>query len=57
MIYAIILFAVTSANITGMGILRKEGYNVTSKDFFRIGIPFTLAAIIPAYVYIWLMYA
>ena len=45
-----------SANITGIGILRKAGYEVKNGDFFKIGIPFTLAAIIPAYVYIWLLY-
>ena len=45
-----------SANITGIGILRKEGYEVKNSDFFKIGIPFTLAAIIPAYIYIWLIY-
>lgn len=45
-----------SANITGIGILRKEGYEVKNKDFFRIGIPFTLAAIVPAYLYIWAVY-
>ncbi len=45
-----------SANITGIGILRREGYTVKNSDFFRIGIPFTFAAIIPAYIYIWLMY-
>ena len=45
-----------SANITGIGILRKEGYEVKNSDFLRIGIPFTLAAIIPAYIYIWLFY-
>lgn len=45
-----------SANITGIGILRKEGYTVKNSDFFKIGIPFTLAAIVPAYIYIWLMY-
>ncbi len=42
-----------SANIAGIGILRKEGYTVKNSDFFKIGIPFTLAAIIPAYVYLW----
>ena len=42
-----------SANITGIGILRKEGYTVKNSDFFKIGIPFTLAAIIPAYTYLW----
>lgn len=46
-----------SANITGIGILRKEGYDVKNSDFFKIGIPFTLAAIIPAYIYFWLLYA
>ena len=45
-----------SANITGIGILRKEGYEVKNSDFFKIGIPFTLAAIIPAYIYIWAVY-
>ena len=45
-----------SANITAIGILRKEGHEVKNGDFFRIGIPFTLAAIIPAYIYIWLVY-
>lgn len=45
-----------SANITGIGILRKEGYTVKNGDFFKIGIPFTLGAILPAYIYLWLMY-
>jgi len=45
-----------SANITGIGILRKEGHEVSNSDFFKIGIPFTLAAIIPAYVLIWLLF-
>ncbi len=45
-----------SANIAGIGILRKAGYEVKNGDFFRIGIPFTFAAIIPAYIYIWLLF-
>jgi Na+/H+ antiporter NhaD/arsenite permease-like protein len=45
-----------SANITGIGILRQEGYEVKNSDFFKIGIPFTLSAIIPAYIYLWLTY-
>ena len=45
-----------SANIAGIGILRKEGNEVKNSDFFRIGIPFTLAAIIPAYLYFWVLY-
>ncbi len=45
-----------SANITGIGILRKAGCQVKNSDFFRIGIPFTLAAVIPAYILIWLLF-
>ena len=45
-----------SANITGTAILRKAGYEVKNKDFFKIGIPFTLAAVISAYIYLWVMY-
>lgn len=45
-----------SANITGIGILRKEGYQVKNKDFMRIGIPFTLTAVISAYIYLWIVY-
>ena len=45
-----------SANITGIGILRKEGHEVSNGDFFKIGIPFTLSAIIPAYILIWVLF-
>lgn len=45
-----------SANIAAIGILRREGYQVKNADFLRIGLPFTLAAMIPAYIYIWLVY-
>lgn len=45
-----------SANIAGTGILRKAGYEVKNSDFFKIGIPFTFAAIVPAYIYIWLVF-
>ena len=45
-----------SANIAGIGILRKEGYEVANTDFFRIGVPFTLAAVVPAYILIWMLF-
>ena len=45
-----------SANIAGIGILRKEGYEVANKDFFKIGIPFTLSAIVPAYILVWVLF-
>ena len=45
-----------SANIAGIGILRKECHDVQNADFFKIGIPFTLAAIVPAYILIWILF-
>ena len=45
-----------SANITGIGILRRAGYEVKNSDFFRIGIPFTLSAVIAGYIYTWLVW-
>lgn len=46
-----------SANIAGIGILRKAGYNPTTKDFMKIGIPFTIAAVISSYIFVWLIWA
>jgi len=46
-----------SANIAGIGILRKEGYEVSTKQFMSIGVPFTLIAVITGYVLIWLIWA
>lgn len=46
-----------SANIAGIGILQKEGYKVATKDFLRIGIPFTLIAAISGALVIWFIWA
>ncbi len=46
-----------SANIAGIGILRKEGYEVKTKDFMRIGIPFTLVAVLSGYIFLWFVWA
>lgn len=45
-----------SANITGIGILRKEGHTVKNSDFLKIGVPLTLAAVIPAYIFFLIFY-
>ena len=45
-----------SANIAAIGILRKNGETVRVRDFLRIGVPFTLAAVLTGYVYIWLVW-
>ncbi|MBO2528152.1 MAG: arsenic transporter [Clostridiales bacterium] len=46
-----------SANIAAIGILRKSGYEVKNRQFFRIGLPFTLVAVLVGYLYIWFLWA
>ena len=46
-----------SANIAALGILRKEGHEVSIGTFMKISVPFTLAAVTTAYVLIWLIWA
>ena len=46
-----------SANIAAGGILKKEGYEISAGQFMRIGVPFTLVAVVAGYVLIWLVYA
>ena len=46
-----------SANITGIGILRKNGYTVKTGTFMRFGVPFTLAAVGVGYILIWIFYS
>ena len=45
-----------SANIATIGILRKNGETVRTRDFLRVGVPFTLAAVLTGYAYIWLVW-
>lgn len=46
-----------SANITAVGLLKKEGYNVSFKEFMKIGVPYTLVAVLTGYVYFWLIWS
>lgn len=46
-----------SANIAGLGILRKEGYEVKAAQFMKISVPFTLAAVTSGYILVWLIWA
>ena len=43
-----------SANIAGIGILRKNGYEVSNKTFMSVSVPYTLSAVTAAYVLVWL---
>ena len=45
-----------SANITAIGILRKNGEEVTTGDFLRIGVPFTLTAVLVGASFTWLVW-
>jgi Na+/H+ antiporter NhaD/arsenite permease-like protein len=45
-----------SANIVACGLLKKEGHEVSFKDFMQIGIPFTFAAVTAAYLFIWFVW-
>jgi Na+/H+ antiporter NhaD/arsenite permease-like protein len=45
-----------SANITALGILRRDGYEVKTGDFMKISVPFTLTAVTVGYVLIWFLW-
>ncbi|NLC06095.1 MAG: hypothetical protein GX778_06215 [Erysipelothrix sp.] len=45
-----------SANITGIGILRKAGYKVSTQTFMKISVPFTLTAVFSGYILNWLLF-
>lgn len=46
-----------SANVTGIGILKKEGYSVKNSDFLKIGLPFTFTAVLIGYLFIWFVWS
>lgn len=46
-----------SANVVAVGLLRKEKYEVKFGDFVKIGLPFTVAAVSAAYIFIWFVWA
>lgn len=46
-----------SANIVACSLLKKEGYEVKFKEFVKIGLPFTIAAVTAAYLVIWFIWS
>ena len=46
-----------SANIAAVGLLKKEGHEVSFRDFMRIGVPYTLTAVVVGYLFIWAFWA
>lgn len=45
-----------SANITSIGILRRDGYEVKTWDFMKLGIPFTLTAVAVGSILVYLIW-
>ena len=45
-----------SANIAGLGILRRAGYEVKPLTFMKISVPYTLLAVLTGYILIWILY-
>lgn len=45
-----------SANITALGLLRREGWEVGAGEFMRLSVPFTLAAVSSGYLLLWLIW-
>ncbi len=45
-----------SANIAAIGILRKNGEEVKTRDFLKIGVPFTLSAVVVGAIFTWLFW-
>ncbi len=45
-----------SANIAGVSLLKKEGYDVDFKTFLKYGLPLTLSALLTGYIFIWFVW-
>jgi Na+/H+ antiporter NhaD/arsenite permease-like protein len=45
-----------SANIAAVGLLKKNGYEVSFREFMKIGVPYTLTAVCAGYLYFWLLW-
>jgi Na+/H+ antiporter NhaD/arsenite permease-like protein len=46
-----------SANIVACSLLRKQGHHVKFGEFAKIGLPFTLAAVTAAYLFVWFVWS
>jgi Na+/H+ antiporter NhaD/arsenite permease-like protein len=45
-----------SANIVGVGLLKKNGFPVTFVEFIKTGLPFTIAAVIAGALFVWIFW-
>jgi Na+/H+ antiporter NhaD/arsenite permease-like protein len=45
-----------SCNVVAVGLLRREGHHVSFWQFARIGLPFTTAATLAGYLFVWVFW-
>ncbi|MEK7368692.1 MAG: SLC13 family permease, partial [Planctomycetota bacterium] len=45
-----------SANIVGLGFLKKRNIHVSFMEFVKIGLPFTIAAVVPSAIFLWIVW-
>ena len=45
-----------SANIVGVGLLKKQGYLINFSDFLKVGLPFSLFAVAAGAIFIWIFW-
>ncbi len=46
-----------SANIVGVGMLKRRGYSIGFLDFIKVGLPFTIFAVAAGAVFIWIFWS
>lgn len=45
-----------SANIVGVGLLKKQGHLINFSDFLKVGLPFSLFAVAAGAIFIWIFW-
>ena len=45
-----------SANVVARGILRKQGYTVSFREFMKVSVPFTAAAVLAGCLFVWFVW-
>lgn len=45
-----------SSNVASISLLKKEGYNISFKEYFKVSIPITIISVLNGYLLIWFIY-
>jgi Na+/H+ antiporter NhaD/arsenite permease-like protein len=46
-----------SANIVAVGLLKKQGYDINFSKFARVGLPFTIFAVLASAIFVWVFWS